>query len=506
VSGPAGAPGSSEDGRPDRPPEPGLSRAAHGAGAAAAALGAQWVLHRAYRWSPFAPYSLADLVIRRAPGWLAAWAIDRLGHADKQVLVWALIGGALVIGAALSRYKAAPMAAAAGVLSLAAAGADPRRPPLAGALLSAGVAVVAAGAVLVLAGSAGSPDTIDPGRRRLVAGLALLAVGAWLVPAALRRSLRHVPAELVRADRPAIVPPSAGFDAVSGLSPLVTRRAAHYTVDIDLEAPAVSSSSWRLAVGGLVSHPIRVSLAELRAAVTEERLATLSCVSNPVGGPLVGNARWTGVPLAELLRQARPDPRARFVVAHGADGYWETYPLDEVASGGPLVAVGMDGVLLPVGHGFPARLLVPGHYGMKSVKWMTRLEVVETDPVGYWGQRGWDEPAVTRTESRIDTPSAFAKVRAPFVVAGVAWAGSRRIAAVEVSRDGGRSWRPAELEREAGPLSWRRWRLTVDPPPGVHPVSVRATDGAGTVQDPRPRPAHPAGASGYHRITVTVLP
>jgi hypothetical protein len=143
---------------------------------------------------------------------------------------------------------------------------------------------------------------------------------------------------------------------------------------------------------------------------------------------------------------------------------------------------------------------------MKSVKWMTRLELVETDPVGYWGQRGWDEPAVTRTESRIDTPTAYAKVRAPFVVAGVAWAGTRRIAAVEVSCDGGRSWGPTELEREAGPLSWRRWRLTVDPPPGVHPISVRATDRTGTLQDPHPRPAHPAGASGYHRITVAVLP
>jgi len=479
---------------------------ATGAAAGAAALGGQRAAHAAYRWAPFGPYSAADLIIRRAPGWLATWAIDRLGHADKPVLVWAVVGGSLLLGAALARWPPAAVAAAAGALTLATARADPRHPPLVGAVVSAGVAAAAAAGVVVLATPRRSTTVIDPDRRQLVAGIGLLAGLAWLVPAALRRSLRRLPVQLVRADRPMSVPTDPDFAAVAGLSPLVTPRAAHYTVDIDLEAPAASPSAWRLSVGGLVDHPVRLSLSDLRAAVTEERLATLSCISNPVGGPLVGNARWTGVALADLLHAARPTSPARFVVAHGADGYWETYPLDEAASGGPVVAVGMDGALLPNAHGFPARLLVPGHYGMKSVKWLTRLDVVAADPVGYWGQRGWNEPAVTRTESRIDTPAAFAELRAPFTVAGLAWAGTRRISAVEVSCDGGRSWASAQLEREAGQLSWRRWRLLVAPLPGVYPLSVRATDGAGTRQDPQARPPHPAGASGYHRVTVTVRP
>jgi DMSO/TMAO reductase YedYZ molybdopterin-dependent catalytic subunit len=472
----------------------------------ACALGAQWAAHRAYRSLPYAPYSVADLAIRRAPGPVAVWAIENLGHADKPLVVWAVIGVAVALGALLAPRGAIVAAAGAGVVALGAAAADPQRPQLAAALTSAGVAAGVAGGVLALAtrSPTPAPPGVDASRRRLVAGAGLLAAAAWLVPAAWWRAWRRPPSEAVRADLTVVVRPDPAFADIAGLSPLVTPRASHYRVDIDLDAPALPASSWRLEIAGLVAVPRSWRLAELRRALTEERLLTLSCVSNPIGGPLVGNAAWTGIPLAELLRQARPRSGARYLVARGGDGYWETLPLDEAASGVPLVAIGMDGLSLPAGHGFPARLVAPGHHGMKSVKWLTRLDVVGADPVGYWGQRGWGEPALTRTASRIDVPSDHARVRAPFTVAGVAWAGTRRIAGVEVSGDGGRTWVPAALEREAGPLSWRRWQVELSPPPGTHLITARATDGTGARQDPERRAPHPSGASGYHRMTVTV--
>ena len=457
---------------------------------------------------PFAPYSLAEFVIRRSPGWVATSAIDRLGHAAKPVVGWTVVGAAMLTGIGLARRSAATKAMVAAALTVGAAALDPNHPAVVAVLVSAGVAATAVGAasVLLAIDTTTRPAGVDPVRRRLLAGAGLVVGAAWLTPAALRRSLRRVPATAVRADRPATVRADPLFAAVGGLSPLVTPTAAHYVVDIDLDPPAVAAPSWRLQVGGLVANRLSWGLDDLGAQITDERLITLSCISNPVGGPLVGNARWTGVPLAELLRQARPSAGARFVVAEAADGYRESYPLELAMGADPLVAFGMDGSLLPVAHGAPARLVVPGHYGMKSVKWLTKLAVIDADPVGYWGQRGWNEPATTRTESRIDTPRGFAHVQSPVAVAGVAWAGDRRIAGVEVSADDGRTWLPAQLEREAGRLSWRRWLLRLSLAPGLHPLTVRAIDGSGAVQDAQRRSPHPSGASGYHRVNVTVVP
>ena len=445
-------------------------------------------------------------MIRHAPGWVATAAIERLGHAAKPAVGWLMVGAAMLIGIALGSRQPATKAVAATVLTAVAAFFDPAHPGAAAVAVSGGVAATAVLGASVFLAPAPAPSGIDIGRRRLVSGAGLLVATGWLAPAALRQVLRRDRVAPVGADRPVAVRAEPAFTAVAGLSPLVTPRAAHYVVDIDLDSPAVVEASWRLKIGGLVADPLSLGLDDLRAQITDERLITLNCVSNPVGGPLVGNALWTGVALAELLRQVRPVAAAQFVVAEAADGYRETYPLDLAMGGDPFVAFGMDGALLPAAHGAPARLVVPGHYGMKSVKWLTRLAVVDADPVGYWGQRGWSPSAVTRTESRIDTPTTGARVAAPLVVAGVAWAGDRRVAGVEVSCDDGRTWQPARLEREAGHLSWRRWMLRLSLPPGVHPLSVRATDGTGTVQDSQRRSPHPTGASGYHRVTVTVLP
>lgn len=226
----------------------------------------------------------------------------------------------------------------------------------------------------------------------------------------------------------------------------------------------------------------------------------------PVGGPLVGNARWTGVPLADLLRRAGPAATAVTVEALAADGYRETYPLPALAGQQVLVAFGVNGAELPQRHGYPARLLVPGRYGMKSVKWLTRLALLRAPAAGYWEQRGWDPVAAIRTQSRIDTPADHATVPRRFTVAGIAWAGDRRVAGVQVLADGRGSWMPATLEREADPLGWRRWRLDLELPAGLHTLAVRAVDRTGQVQAAQRLPPHPSGASGYHRIDVRVRP
>jgi Oxidoreductase molybdopterin binding domain/Mo-co oxidoreductase dimerisation domain len=239
---------------------------------------------------------------------------------------------------------------------------------------------------------------------------------------------------------------------------------------------------------------------------TVERLVAMCCISNPVGGPLVGNARWTGVPLADLLRQAGPTAAAVTVEAVAADGYRETYPLPALAGQDVLVAFGMNGAELPQQHGYPARLLVPGRYGMKSVKWLTRLALLPAPAAGYWEQRGWDPVATIRTQSRIDVPADHDAVPPRFTVAGIAWAGDRRVARVQVLADDHGPWMPAVLERQADPLGWRRWRLGLELPPGLHTLAVRAVDGTGQVQAAERLPPHPSGASGYHRIVVRVRP
>jgi DMSO/TMAO reductase YedYZ molybdopterin-dependent catalytic subunit len=246
------------------------------------------------------------------------------------------------------------------------------------------------------------------------------------------------------------------------------------------------------------------SLDDLLALPTIERLATLSCISNTVGGPLVGCSRWTGVPLADLLRSARLTPTARAIEAHGADGYSDVIPLTDTAESGVMVAVAMNGQYLPVAHGFPARLRVPARYGVKNVKWLQQLFVLDRDKLGYWEHRGWDAAAVVHTESRIDTPPADATVRTPVVIAGVAWAGDRGVSLVEVSADDGRTWMPARVEREVDRLAWRRWQVTLDLPVGVHSLTVRATDGQGRLQSAVRTPPHPAGATGWHSAVITV--
>ena len=474
--------------------------------AAGAAIGGQWLLHVAEPEAPFAPFSLANWVIRRAPpGWATA-AIEQLGHNAQRALATATILAAFGVALVLRRLRAPWLAGIAVVLTVGAAVLDPVPRH---STWTAAAAVVAAGAILavhILGGGTQTPTATGPlaGRRQFLAAAGLLVTAGVLGAQALRQVARQVTAGVVRADRRAHAPRDAAFSGLAGLSPAVTSRGDHYTVDIDLDDPLVDEASWRLRIGGAVSREVELSLADLRAMPTVERLAALACISNPVGGDLVGNSRWTGVPIGAVLRLAGPRPGATFLEARGADGYAETLPLTAVDGDDALVAFAMNGALLPRGHGFPARLRIPSRYGIKNVKWLTELVVLDQGKLGYWGARGWDRDGIVRTQSRIDTPRHGDLVERRFTAAGIAWAGDRRIARVEVSTDDGATWQPARLEHETDPLSWRRWRIDLRLGPGDRPLTVRAVDGRGSSQAPDRTPPHPSGATGWHRIVVTV--
>jgi DMSO/TMAO reductase YedYZ molybdopterin-dependent catalytic subunit len=491
------------------------ARSRHGAAAglalAGVGLGAQAALYVIDERIPFAPYSIAQWVVTLAPGSAATAAIDNLGHwalrlvAITAVLI-ALLAGAAV-GAVVAERRATVLAAGAVVITALAGVVDPRQPSWRGTAVAA---VVPAVAILLTWGALATPARIDAPegapsltRRRFVAAGTLAGAALLLGSGVVRALLTALPGA-VRADRRAAVEPDVSFDAIAGLTPAITSRSDHYVVDINLDAPRVDATSWRLRIDGEVRTPIELDLDALRAMPTVERPTMLSCISNHVGGGLTGNALWTGVPLASLLDRAGAGRDSAVMRATAADGYEDTIPMARARKSGALVAIGMDGLLLPAAHGFPARLLVPGLYGMKNVKWLTGLTVLAHDEQGYWEQRGWDLVAEVRTESRIDVPEDHAEVDRNMMVAGVAWAGDRRIARVELDVDDRGEWRQAELERELGPYAWRRWRLPVSLPPGTHSLQVRAHDGDGRVQDATHRAPHPAGASGYHRIAVTV--
>ena len=483
------------------------SSAVAGFASAGAAILFQGLFHLAVPAAPFAPFSIGEFVVRYTPGGLATWAIDLLGHLALQLVSALTILCALGLGIALRRLSPWGLALVAFLLTLGAAGLDPTHPSF---LFSTAAALVAAGAalttsVLLQGWRSSSRIPFDTGRRRLLAGIAWGLGAVALGGGATWRLLHPLHAGTVTADLPIQVAPDASVDAISGLSPLVTSRQDHYVVDIDLDEPIVSDQGWHLLLRGTVNHPLTLALDDLRDMLSVERLVNMSCISNPVGGSLVGNALWTGVSLAHLLERARPIPNARTLLARGEDGYFDTMPLDVAQQPDVLVVFGMDGQLLPRQHGFPARLLIPGRYGFKSVKWLQELVVLTTSPSGYWEERGWDPDGIIRTESRFDVPADHSQVRSPFIAAGIAWAGTRGVSRVEVSIDDGRSWKVAGLERATDVLSWRRWKIALELPPGVYPLSVRATDGTGQVQDAMYRPPHPSGASGYNRIVVTVV-
>ena len=261
--------------------------------------------------------------------------------------------------------------------------------------------------------------------------------------------------------------------------------------------PVVNGSSWRLNL------PTRaISYDELLKLPAETVELTLECISNDVGGTLISNGVWKGPRVSDILALTTVPSDAAWLLMESADGYTESFPLRELTPA-HLLATHLNGAPLSTPHGFPARFIFPGHYGMKQPKWVTRIRFSATDQPGYWENNGWDERAIVKTMSRIDRPVDGAALAAGSVqFAGIAFAGARRIGGVELSWDGGRSWHAGELQAEFSPYAWRFWQLSTSLTAGHYNVSVRARDGEGTLQSSRPAPTLPNGADGYHTISL----
>lgn len=290
---------------------------------------------------------------------------------------------------------------------------------------------------------------------------------------------------------------------VLGLPSEVTSNRDFYVVSKNVIDPTVQVNRWRLTVGGLVDAPFQLTYDELRALPATSQFTTLICISNPIGGPLIGNAKWTGVRLEELLERAKLKPGVKDIALHAADGYSDSITLETALKPTTLLAYAMNDELLPMGHGAPARLVVPGIYGMKNVKWLTRIEPTDEDFKGFWERKGWSDIAIIKTMSRIDVPK-FGKVdRGRIVIGGIAFAGDRGIDAVEWSADGGRTWKEASVKPALSPSSWVLWADEWNPlNSGRVQLQVRAIDSTGEVQIVEVTDSYPDGATGYHKVNV----
>jgi DMSO/TMAO reductase YedYZ molybdopterin-dependent catalytic subunit len=317
------------------------------------------------------------------------------------------------------------------------------------------------------------------------------------------RSSIHIP----KATDPAPPLPAGVNLNIPNLSPFVTSNSSFYRVDTAIVLPQVDPSKWQLHIHGMVDREISISFAELLRRPLIEHYVTLTCVSDPVEGPYISNAKWLGASLADLIRSARPQAGATQLLCTSVDGFTSGTPIETVLDGREaLLAVAMNGTALPVEHGFPARMVVPGLYGyVSATKWVTDIKVTTYQAeIAYWAQRGWSAQAPIKTESRVDVPLSGASIKGGrTAVAGVAWAQHKGIAAVEVRVDGG-PWHEAKLAAVPGVDTWRQWVWYWDATPGNHVVEARATDETGYTQTASQAPPEPNGASGYPSTQFTV--
>jgi len=453
------------------------------------------------------PDLLAEPVLALLPGPVFGFLIDRLQHLGKVLeeagLLVAMVVALAVLGAGYSALASRRRVPQLGLLAGAVAWVVTCLVvlPLAGEGflgLNEGVATPLVWAVLyviyaVLLETAATPlpEAADTGRRRIplvLAGVGVVVLGARLVPTWYRTVLGA---------------PEAGL---SGPVPELTPAANFYVVSKNFSDPQVSTNGWSLQVTGLVDSQLRLSYQDLRALPSHTQYTTLECVSNNVGGPQISTGQFTGVLLKELLDRAGLRAAAQALLFRARDDYQESIPVSLLDDGLEiLVAYDLNGAPLPAAHGFPARILIPGHYGMKGPKWLDGIEAVPHVINGYWENQGWNRDAVVKTMSRIDSPGDGAILKPPVTLAGIAFAGVRGIQRVEVSTDGGQSWTEAELKPPLSSLTWTLWSFPWSASrSGQYALQVRATDGAGQLQSADGRPSYPDGSSGYHTVRVSL--
>ena len=544
------------------------------------ALGITELVHGLYDLVPSVLGSIAQVVVEWTPGGIVTQGIELLGKADIPVLIASVIVGTLVVSALLGILAVrSPGMALLGVALLTAVGiavsfVEPFINPVAtvvtvaGGLLAGTVVAemmlraagaretkkVAAGAAPA-AGTPGSPDSpvvrwreagagsmsvgrggfLALGGGALVAGLAALGLGRLLSGGPQTAS---APKKLDISDKPAgkpsgqgdgkegsgkqavthetlpKVPADASIDA-PGMPKIITPASSFYLIDAALTSPRVNVGDWKLSLKG-VPNPVEFSYKDLQGMSTLESDVTLSCVSNPVGGGLVSNGRWTGVLLSDVLKEAGVSREnitraSQQLVGRSVDGWTAGFRTDIALDGREaLVAFGLNGSELPVKHGYPVRLVVPGLYGyVSATKWLSEIELTSWDFDAYWIQRTWTKEGPVKTQSRLDTVRGGQNLEAGRIpVGGVAWAPHRGIERVEVSTDSGETWNEARLASQLHPDTWRQYVYDWDARPGSYTLQVRATDGEGVLQTAEERPPHGGGgtdgAQGYHTVEVTV--
>ncbi|WP_051797263.1 molybdopterin-dependent oxidoreductase [Catenuloplanes japonicus] len=490
--------------------------------AAGAGVAAGELLAAAARPGASPVLSVGAAVIDATPTPIKEFAVRTVGTADKPLLLTGiaviLTALAVLLGIAARRRPLWGVLgfAAFGLAGAAAAVTRPAAGPL-DALPSLLAGLVAAAALTflsrILTDDASRPQagaSPAPGRRGFLAAIVLMAAGAAAGGAAtvlLRARAGRSAAENRAGVR--LPPPTDPAPALPPGTPpdFLTTNANFYRVDTALTLPQLDPATWRLKIHGMVGESVTLSLDDLLQRRTLERFQTLTCVSNEVGGPYTGTARWLGVPLKALLDEAGVDPAADQLVARGADGMTIGTPTRLALDGrDAMLAFGMNGEPLPIEHGFPVRMLTPGLYGYAgSCKWITELELTTFDAYdAYWVERGWAAEGPVKIASRIDRPVPFTRVTAgqSVTISGVAWAVHTGITSVEVQIDDG-DWQPATVLPPPTGDTWVQWRLPWSPVPGGHTLRVRATDRAGTVQTSDRATPFPSGATGQHTISVT---
>jgi DMSO/TMAO reductase YedYZ molybdopterin-dependent catalytic subunit len=428
--------------------------------------------------------AVAARLVTSTPGPLATWFLGIFRSAARPLTI--LAAAALLVLATTLFSQLVSRRASASRPSAGPAGGDPSPP------------------------TAVTPSAAPVSRRALLTGLGLggviLVGGAMLLRP--RASAEHVAlAGRMRAARglPPLTAAQDVADRLPGITPILTPIDEFFRIDTAITLPRVDARSWRLRIHGRVEREVVLDLDELIDLGLEEHDATISCVSNEVGGGLVGTARWTGVPLSRVLALAGPHPDADQLVGRSVDGWTGGFPTALAEAPDALVAIGMNGVELPVRHGYPARLIVPGLYGyVSATKWLSDIELTRWgDYDAYWIRRGWSKTGPVKTMSRIDVPGRTTPA-GTVRVAGIAWAPDRGIADVELRVDDG-PWLRAVCSDPLGDAVWRQWWRDVELEEGDHWLQVRAIDGTGAVQPQGPKDVLPDGAEGWFRIPVRAL-
>ena len=507
------------------------TRAMAGIAAAAVALGVTQLLAVFFGPEADARTAVGSAVIDLTPGPVKEWAIQTFGTADKLVLSVLVLVVIAVIAALTATWESrrvpigsaaivlAGVAGCAAVLSRAGATVVDIVPTVVGT--ACGVAVLR---LLTSGRFTDKPDephipededSPDRGRRLSLLTLGFLAAGALtgVGGVVLSRVRTSVAGDRDAFTLPAVdvgappVPPTVQPKGVA-LPSFITSNDDFYRIDTALSVPQLSRTDWQLKIHGMVDREITYRFEDLQRFEVVEKVVTLTCVSNPVGGDLISNASWTGYRVRDLLAGAGIHPEADMVLSTSTDGFTVGTPVDALTDGrDALLAIGMNGEPLPTDHGYPARLVVPGLYGyVSATKWVVDLELTRFDKAeAYWTRLGWSPRGPIKTESRIDVPRSGQDIaRGPVTFGGVAWAQNRGVKAVEVRIDEG-AWQQAQLGAGYSNDTWRLWSFPWQAEdPGSHTITVRATDNTGAVQTEQWADPVPDGATGWHTVSFAV--